>query len=159
MTIHFRPSEDDRAAAQANQPAPAPRPVPLNFREAALLEALTRAARAFRPCPNNFTLQHDLNMDLRWMIYSLRALQERGLIVLERQGTRRRVLIVATGERTDWSANMRSEPRAPAMRKCLGPCGKPFLSTHAGNRRCDACKGLEDYRQASANYYACGVSL
>ncbi|WP_141693904.1 hypothetical protein [Methyloligella halotolerans] len=159
MTIHFRPTPEDRARTAAKAQAAVARPVPLNTREMALLAALTRAARSFRPCPNNFTLQHDLHMQNAWLIYTFRSLQERGLIVLERKGTRRRVIINATGERTDWSAHMRSEPRAPAMRKCLGGCGKLFQSSHPGHRICDTCKRSDDYKQASANSYSCGVSL
>jgi hypothetical protein len=32
--------------------------------------------------------------------------------------------------------------RQPRHRKCL-TCGSPFLSPHAGVRRCDSCKSLE----------------
>lgn len=45
-------------------------------------------------------------------------------------------------------------PEIPKLRKCLGPCGKPFLSTHIGNRICEPCKKSETFR--GANFLSIG---
>lgn len=42
--------------------------------------------------------------------------------------------------------------RAKASRKCLGPCGKPFMSTGPGNRFCGNCRRLEAFADGAAEY-------
>lgn len=34
-----------------------------------------------------------------------------------------------------------------AIRKCLGPCGLQFVSTWSGNRICDVCKNIWEYKR------------
>lgn len=42
--------------------------------------------------------------------------------------------------------------RVKASRKCLGPCGKPFMSTGPGNRFCGNCRRLEAFADGAAEY-------
>lgn len=39
-----------------------------------------------------------------------------------------------------------------AMRKCLGPCGKPFMSSGPGNRFCPNCRRHEAFADGAAEY-------
>ena len=46
-------------------------------------------------------------------------------------------------------------PEPPQMRDCVGPCGKPFLSEHKGNRICPRCSDRSAY--AFNGEYSLGV--
>jgi DNA-binding transcriptional ArsR family regulator len=69
-----------------------------------LLDLLIRAAGTGAPCPSNFALMDALDLaspdGVRRHMAALRA---GGFIALESSGQRRRVTILATGARTDWS--------------------------------------------------------
>lgn len=41
---------------------------------------------------------------------------------------------------------------AKAMRKCLGPCGKTFMSAGPGNRICRTCRRLDAYTDGAPEY-------
>ena len=34
-----------------------------------------------------------------------------------------------------------------AVRNCLGGCGQPFISSWSGNRICDVCKNVWEYKR------------
>lgn len=39
-----------------------------------------------------------------------------------------------------------------AMRRCLGPCGKPFMSPGPGTRFCPNCRRHEAFADGAAEY-------
>lgn len=80
-----------------------------------LFDRLARAAEKGEPCPSNFALMDALDLaspdGIRKHMGQLRAA---GLVRVESAGQRRRVEIVATGHRTDWSSSG-GNARAGAM--------------------------------------------
>ena len=91
----------------------------------------------------------DLSLELEWPVnlVSQRLSELVGLGRLKRRNrvgsgghaqNRELILLDARGEVVP--ALGRSERDAPKQRRCLGGCGKRFLSTWAGHRVCDACR-------------------
>ncbi|KAA5606174.1 hypothetical protein F1188_07035 [Roseospira marina] len=69
-----------------------------------MLDLLMRAAGTGAPCPSNFALMDALDLASPDGVRKhLAILQEHGVIALESAGQRRRVTLLATGARTDWS--------------------------------------------------------
>jgi len=82
--------------------APAQPPLPPQTRH--LLDLLARAADAGAPCPSNFALMDALDLASPDGVRKhLAALRDAGLVRVESEGQRRRVTLLRSGTRTDWS--------------------------------------------------------
>ena len=52
------------------------------------------------------------------------------------------------------ATNRPARKSSRAMRKCLGQCGKPFLSSGPGNRFCGNCRRHEAFADGAPEYSA-----
>ena len=104
-------SADHRPALPPSSLAPSSMPPQARI----LFDRLARAADRGEPCPSNFALMDALDLaspdGIRKHMGQLRAA---GLVRVESAGQRRRVEIVASGRRTDWSRSG-GNARAGAM--------------------------------------------
>jgi predicted transcriptional regulator len=69
-----------------------------------MLDLLIEAAEEGAPCPSNFALMDALNLaSPDGVRKNLALLRQAGLIAVESEGQRRRITLLETGARTDWS--------------------------------------------------------
>jgi DNA-binding IscR family transcriptional regulator len=113
-SAHLDTHPDAVAPFTAPEHAPEP-PCRLPPQARILFDRLAHAAERGEPCPSNFALMDALDLaspdGIRKHMGQLRAA---GLVRVESAGQRRRVEIVATGHRTDWSSSG-GNARAGAM--------------------------------------------
>jgi hypothetical protein len=96
--------------------------------------------------------------------YRLRKLRDAGLVRLKGKTTKARWFAVERGtvcagkHTIPLSTVPLSEPAAQAMRKCLGSCGRDFLSAGKGNRICPGCT-VKNSKRAGGVDDAAGVII
>ncbi|MQX38289.1 ArsR family transcriptional regulator [Roseospira navarrensis] len=92
-------------SAPVAAPAPAPKvSADLPMQARLLFDRLLRAAGTGAPCPSNFALMDALDLASPDGVRKhMEVLRRAGLIAVESDGQRRRVTILETGARTDWS--------------------------------------------------------
>lgn len=116
------------------------------------LRSLCRAIWKRGPVVSNRDLALDLDWCLNDVSRGLTSLVSQGRLLRRNQGGQglgRELLLLDPGGEVVPPCGQ--DPRGlPQRRRCLGGCGRRFLSSWAGHRICDACKE----RQRGVSPYA-----